>query len=268
MKKGDLFPLSPPLPLSVSIYTYHQPLLTSDPTDPLSSSFDCSVQLMYLPYLCLFSISPSPFSSFSAKLGISRRVPQHDLGPAQGFCLLKGSLTLPLLLVGGSLPRDNCDCNRCDVSKVNWIELFSGLLCVKCNWPLAQTLFHLPGFSPAESPLWVTHPRLTSQQRQSANSNHLIPRRGSFTKMTVSLKRNQGDIWICIWVSWLLVRPATPRRCPSLPASACQDASMRCSWGRRNVSSVHVSNCQLSWMKWADVERIVKKRVQTIHKGV
>lgn len=69
---------------------------------------------MHLNDFCLFSsrsiLTPSP-----AQEDIILRVPQYDSGCAQGFFLLKGSFSLPLLLVGGQglgfckAPRNNFD---------------------------------------------------------------------------------------------------------------------------------------------------------------
>lgn len=48
---------------------------------------------------------------------------QDDPGPVQGFFLLKGSFSLPLLLVGGlalgfcKAPRDIFECNKCYINK-------------------------------------------------------------------------------------------------------------------------------------------------------
>lgn len=95
--------------------------------------------------------------------------------------------------------------------------MFSGLFCVRCNRPRAQTSFRFQGSSRRHRHS-ERHPRLTSQQQQSASINRLIRSRGSFTEMTVPLRRNRGDIRICVCVPWLLVRPAPPRRCPRPPA--------------------------------------------------
>uniref|UniRef100_A0A674ME22 Reverse transcriptase domain-containing protein n=1 Tax=Takifugu rubripes TaxID=31033 RepID=A0A674ME22_TAKRU len=68
-------------------------------------SFLCS-----MPFLSSFSLPSPPYSilylsfplsSLSTQPAISRRVPLHEPGPAQGFFLLKGSFSLPLLLVWG-----------------------------------------------------------------------------------------------------------------------------------------------------------------------
>lgn len=134
----------------------------------------------------------------------------------------------------------------------------------------AQTSFYLPGLTTTTPPPTTTtttpmsNSGLTSQQQQSANSNYLMRRHGPFTKLTVSLKRNQGDVWIRARVSGLLVGPANPRRRPSSPASARVSGRISALqlWGRRNVSSVYALNGWPSWKKWEDVKRKVEKGVR------
>lgn len=66
----------------------------------------------------ILSSTCPPFSSFPAQPVINRRAPPYEPGPVQGFFLLKGCFSLPLLLGEGPAlgfcewPRDNFDYRR------------------------------------------------------------------------------------------------------------------------------------------------------------
>lgn len=79
------------------------------------------------PFCICGGIWHQDVSSRSTRLSLMPML--KSLNPAQGFFLLKGSFSLPLLLVGGqalgvsNAPRDNFDCNRRYLSEylLNWM---------------------------------------------------------------------------------------------------------------------------------------------------